>query len=533
MDTSGAHAVESGAEPGALIAQLRSEVESLAQALEHTHKELRHARLERDLFKEQLTAYLRRLYAARSEKSSVRSADLFFNEAEALSPATDAGVEAVVAGVAEVKVPAHVRRRGGRKPLSADLPRTVIRHELPVAERVCAEDGALLTEIGVEVSEQLDIVPATIRVIRHERVKYACPCCRQGVVLAPRPAQITPKGLFSEGALAHIITAKYQDALPLYRQAVMLRRCGGDIARHTLAANVIRVGAAVTPLINLMREQMMESPVLQGDETELQVCKEPGRPAQAKSWLWLVMTATGPPIRLFTYAASRATPTALALYAEAKGALMSDGYEPYAAVAKAYHLIHLGCWAHARRRFVEAQAVLPKEQRGADLPASIMLARIGELYAVEAQARELDPAARQALRQQHSRAILDHIEQQLLAQREDVAPQSQLGKAYYYLASQWPKLVRYLDDGRYPIDNNAAENAIRPFVIGRKNWLFSDTVKGAEASANLYSLIETAKANGLEPYHYLTRVFTDLPRARTVEDIERLLPWNLPTPALT
>ena len=183
----------------------------------------------------------------------MRTADLFFNEAEAQSPATDAGVEAVVAGV-EVKVPAHARRKGGRKPLSADLPRTVLRHELPVAERICARDGAALNEIGVEISEQLDIVLATIRVLRHERVKYACPCCRQGVVVAPRPAQITPKGLFSEGALAHIITAKYQDALPLYRQALILKRCGGDIARHTLAANVMRVGAAVTPLINLMRD---------------------------------------------------------------------------------------------------------------------------------------------------------------------------------------------------------------------------------------------------------------------------------------
>ena len=518
---------DDGAEPDALIAQLREENLSLAQALTDTHKELKHTRLERDLFKEQLAAQLRRMYAARSEKSSVRSADLFFNEAEAESPATDAGVEAAVSGDAEVKVPAHTRRQGGRKPLSADLPRTVVRHELPVSERVCASDGAVLTEIGVEVSEQLDIVPATVRVLRHERVKYACPCCRQGVVVAPRPAQITPKGLFSEGALAHIISAKYQDALPLYRQAVMLKRCGGDIARHTLAANVMRVGAAVVPLINLMREQLLAAPILQGDETELQVCKEPGRPAQAKSWLWLVMTATGPPVRLFTYAASRATPTALSLYAEARGALVSDGYEPYAAVAEQYHLTHLGCWAHVRRRFVEAEALLPKAQRGASHPASVMLTHIRELYAVEARAREMDPAARQALRQQHSRAILDHIEQQLLAQREDVAPQSQLGKAYHYLASQWPKLTRYLDDGRYPIDNNAAENAIRPFVVGRKNWLFADSVKGAQASANLYSLIETAKANSLEPYHYLKRVFTELPRACTVADIERLLPWNL------
>jgi hypothetical protein len=349
----------------------------------------------------------------------------------------------------------------------------------------------------------------------------------------PTAREDYPKGLFSESALAHIVTAKYQDALPLYRQAVILKRCGGDIARHTLAANVIRVGEALTPLINLLRERLLEAPVLQGDETELQVCKEDGRPAQAKSWLWLTMTNCGPPIRLFTYSASRAGQTALELYTGASGALMSDGYEPYDAVARSYRLTHLGCWAHARRRFIEAEAVTPKEQRTAEHPATLMLGLIAALYAVETRAKGLDPTACHGLRERHSRPVIERIEQQILAHRDSVTPQSLLGKAFHYTASQWRKLIRYLDDGRYPIDNNAAENAIRPFVIGRKNWLFADTVKGAQASANLYSLIETAKANGIEPYPYLTRVFTDLPKAQTVEDIERLLPWNRELPART
>lgn len=511
---------EGSPDHGALIAQLRSEVELLTQELKRT-------RIERDLFKEQLAAHLRRLYAARSEKAAIKQADLFFNEAEALCPEGAAAVSE-----SPVRVPAHARKKG-RKPLSADLPRTVIRHELPEAERLCAHDGTMLTEIGVEVCEQLDIVPASIRVIRHERVKYACPCCRQGVETAPLPAKIIPKGLFSESALAHIVTAKYQDALPLYRQAVILKRCGGDIARHTLAANVIRVGEALTPLINLLRERLLEAPVLQGDETELQVCKEDGRPAQAKSWLWLTMTNCGPPIRLFTYSASRAGQTALGLYTGASGALMSDGYEPYDAVARSYRLTHLGCWAHARRRFIEAEAVTPKEQRTAEHPVTLMLGLIAALYAVETRAKGLDLTACHGLRERHSRPVIKRIEQQILAHRDSVTPQSLLGKAFHYAASQWRKLIRYLDDGRYPIDNNAAENAIRPFVIGRKNWLFADTVKGAQASANLYSLIETAKANGIEPYHYLTRVFTDLPKAQTVEDIERLLPWNRELPART
>lgn len=197
MEASVARDVQSSVDHGDLIAQLREENASLA-------KDLKHARLERDLFKEQL--------AAHCEKSAIRHADLFFNEAEALCPKAEAATEA-----ATVNVAAHARKKKGRKPLSEDLPRTVIRHELPAGERVCARDGTRLTEIGVEVSEQLDIVPATLRVIRHERVKYACPCCRQHVAIAPLPAKIIPKGLFTESALAHIVTAKYQDALPLYR----------------------------------------------------------------------------------------------------------------------------------------------------------------------------------------------------------------------------------------------------------------------------------------------------------------------------
>jgi transposase len=530
MEAHAAHSHGSHCGHTDLIAQLRAENESL-------QRELKHAYIERDLFKEQLAAHLRRLYAARSEKSGTQQSDLFFNEAEALCPAGDAAM--VVADEATVEVAPHARKQRGRKPLSADLPRTVIRHELPEDERLCAHDGAMLTEIGVEVSEQLDIVPASIRVIRHERVKYACPCCRQGVAIAPLPAKLVQKGLFTESALAHIVTAKYQDALPLYRQAVILKRCGGDIARHTLATNVIRVGEAVTPLINLLREKLFEAPILQGDETELQVLKEDGRPAQSKSWLWLQLSDTGPPVRLFSYSPSRSAKAALALYEGAQGALLTDGYEPYDTVAQAYGLAHLGCMAHARRRFIEAEEVLPKDSRSAGHPATVMVALIGQLYAVEAQMRDeardsgepLSPADRQARRHTDSRPIIARIEQHLLAHLHSVAPQSLLGKAFHYLASQWSKLIRYLDDGRYPIDNNAAENAIRPFVIGRKNWLFADTVKGAQASANLYSLIETAKANGIEPYRYLVRVFTDLPRAQTVEDIERLLPWNICLPA--
>ncbi|MGH9575814.1 MAG: IS66 family transposase [Terriglobales bacterium] len=505
------------------LARLREALTRTAQERDELRGELRIARTERDLLKERLEAFVRRFFAARSEARGSEQKDLFFNEAEALAP--------VAAGDAETKVqvPAHARAKRGRKPLDPALPREVIRHELPESERLCPHDGERLEEIGVEASEQLDIVPAKIRVIRHERVKYACPCCDHGIRTAAAPPRLLPKALLTETALAWVITAKYQDSLPLYRQAALLGRFGGEISRNTLAGSVVRVGAAVQPIVNLLRDQLLEADLIHGDETELQVLKEPGRPAQRKSYLWAQMTGAGPPIRLFTYCASRSGQTALTLYEGARGALVTDGYEVYGSVAHANGLVHLGCWAHARRRFVEAEAALPKASRTPEQPATQFIAAIGELYAVEKDAlgRQMSAEQRTVLRGEKSRPVLDRIESLVLAHRHTVLPQSLLGKALHYLAGEWPKLVRFVDDGRYPIDNNACENAIRPFVIGRRNWLFADTVAGATASANLYSLIETAKANGIESYRYLCALFVALPKAASLEDYEALLPWRI------
>lgn len=230
---------------------------------------------------------------------------MFFNEAE------DLGVDAQPAQEERedddtVTVPAHKRAKRGRKPLDPALPREVVRHELPEAERVCPHDGAALQEIGVEASEQLDIIPQQVRVVRHERVKYACPCCDAGLRLAAKPEQVIPKGLFSELLLAWVITSKYLDGLPLYRQAALLARFGGsDISRNTMAASVVRVGQAVQPVIKLLRDLVLEAPLIYGDETHIQVLKEAGKAAQSKSFMWAQMAegsgpeGTGPPIRLF------------------------------------------------------------------------------------------------------------------------------------------------------------------------------------------------------------------------------------------
>jgi len=498
--------------------------------------ELRVTRTERDLLKEQLNQFKRQLFAAKSEVLGTHQKDMFFNEAEVEgATAQPAGEEA---DDDRVEVPAHKRAKRGRKPLDPALPREVVRHELPEGERTCPHDGAALREIGVEVSEQLDIVPQQVRVIRHERVKYACPCCDGGMRLAAKPPQVIPKGLLSEAALAWVITSKYLDGLPLYRQAALLGRFGGtQMSRNTLAASVVRVGQSVQPVINVMRDQLLEAPLVFGDETELQVLKEPGRKAQAKSYVWAQMTqgsgssASGPPIRLFAYSPSRSTQTARQLYAgmRSQGVLMSDGYEPYNAVAAEHNLVHLGCWAHCRRYFNDALQALPKDKRGPEQLPAQFLRLIAHLYKVEAEAREagLDAVALKAQRNERSVPVLDDLERLLLAHLHGVLPGSLLGKALHYMASQWAKLKRYVEDGTYPIDNNPCETAIRPFVVGRRNWLFADTVAGANASANLYSLLQTCAANGIDGYRYLAAMLVALPRATSIDDYEALLPWRI------
>lgn len=493
--------------------------------------ELRVVTVERDLLLERLKAFQRKLFGATSEVRGSQQKDLFLNEAEALAPTAATLPAQEEEGTPEIEVAGHKRKKRGRKPLDPALPRVPVRHELPESERVCPHDGQALVEIGMEISEQLDIIPQQVRVIQHQRVKYACPCCDGSIKVTPAPARIIPKGLLTESALAWCITSKYQDALPLYRQAALLHRFGGDLSRSTLAASVVRVGEAVQPVINLLRDHLLDDDLVYGDETTVQVLKEPGKPAQTKSYLWAQMNGSGPPIRLFAYRPTRSTKYAAELYAGIKPGtvLMTDGYDSYDKVAHANRLVHLGCWAHARRYMIEAEEALPKEQRGGEHPTTQFIALIAKLFAVEARTREMKPEQRQQIRAEQSRPVLNEIEAMLLQHLHTVLPRSKFGEALHYFHNQWPKLIRYVENGAWPISNNVMENSIRPFTVGRRNWLFCDTVAGANASANLYSIIETCKANGVDTYRYLVALFKALPLAKTVDDYEALLPWNLKT----
>lgn len=476
---------------------------------------------------EQFRLAIERQFGPSTEKYRVEQGDLLINEAEVAVDAEDTAADeesTTQDAAAEPRQPAKRRTRGGRVALPPDLPRIEVVHELPEEGRRCAEDGTALKVIGEEVSEELHVVPARVEVIRHVRRKYACPICEEGVRVASPPAKLLPKSNASATLLAYVATAKYQDALPLYRQSQIFARHGVEIPRNTLARWMVQAGERLQPLVAALRRHLLQAPLIHMDETTLQVNTEVNRLASSTSYMWL--QRGGPPgqqVVLFDYDASRAGRVPVRLLGDYTGRLVTDGYEGYAEVVRKNGILHAGCWAHARRKFVEAQKVQPKGKTG---KADWALNQIRKLYAVEKQAKALDADARRELRDQKSRPLITQLRTWLDKSQQQVLPKSALGKALHYLDGQWGRLTRFLDDGLIPLDNNLAENAIRPFVVGRKNWLFSHTPSGAHASAAIYSLIETAKANGHSPYDYLQFVFETLPTLSEADDLSPLLPWR-------
>jgi transposase len=485
---------------------------------------------ERDLEIQQLREYVRLLKSQRFGASSERiHRDQLglFNEAEQL-------VDEAAQDEALIEVPSHTRARGGRRRLPAWMPREEVLHDLPEEEKICSHDGEALVEIGRETSEQVEFIPATARVLVHVRPKYGCPRCKIGIRIAPMPPQPIPKSIAPPSLLAYVVVSKYADALPLYRQQGMLERIGIDVSRATLAAWMIKLGELIQPLINLMREELLESGFVQCDESRYQVLKEPGKSAESLSYIWVQRsTAHGHPLILYEYDRSRSAEVPKRLFEGYQGVLQTDGYEGYGAIGREPGIIHAGCWAHARRKFMDALKVGGKNRKkGAkrskkQSKAEAGLRFIQKLYAVERDVKDASPEERYRVRQDRSLPILSDLRKWLDESLGAVVPQSLTGKALAYLHGQWPKLVRVFEHGEVPLDTNLVENAIRPFAIGRKNWMFADTVHGAEASANLYSLVETAKANDLEPWAYLERVFEQIPRAETLEDLDALLPHQI------
>lgn len=428
--------------------------------------------------------------------------------------------------------PKRKRKSSGRKPLSANLPRERREHDLSDDAKQCPVHGVTLTRIGEKVREELEVIPAKVKVIEHVTYSYKCPCCsdvdeKTEIVsskLEPRPI---PKSFASPSLLAYIATAKYCDHLPLYRQEQIFTRYGIDLKRNTMSSWMIQCSKLLTPLINLMREQLLSSKVAGCDETPVQVLKEPNRKAEQTSYMWVGTSMCGPPVVIFNYDSRRNTEAAKNFLEGFEGILVCDGLKTYDSFAKKENISLAGCLVHIRRGFVKAEKVLKKANPKAKTKAAIPLDIIGSLYKVEKESIGKTYDEKLEKRQKKSKPLMDQLYAWLTAEKPKTLPKSLIGKAIRYALDQWEKMQHFLQDPDVPLDNNRSERAIRPFVIGRSNWVFSNSCAGAEASASLYSLIESAKANGLDPFSYLCIVFKELCKAECLEDYERLLPYNI------
>ena len=488
----------------------------LLEALEQKDHIIREQQLLLKLLEEKLRLSRLQRFGASSEKLSFQVD--FFDEAELEVALSD--LEAQLPEDPSPKKPCKKR-----KGFSDQLPR--IRVELVLTdEEKAGADKTFFTK----VKEELDIVPAQARVIEYWQEKAVFEQGgEQQMVAAHRPAHPLGKCIASVQLLAYILISKYADALPLYRLEKILKRYGGDITRTTLANWIIRLDDVFKPLINLMREHQLTGDYLQADETRLQVLKEDGRPATSDKWMWLIRG--GPPDQpavLFEYDVSRSEEVPLRLLDGFEGVLQVDGYAGYNRVCRENPITRIGCWDHARRKFVEASKAAPAKKKGSKVSkADVAIGKIRKLYLIEDRIKDLEPEQKKAQRQALSRPVLDYLKDWLETNSPRVPKDSLTWIAINYTLSQWGLLIGYCEDGRLNISNALAENAIRPFAVGRRNWLFSDTPRGARASATCYSLIETAKANGLEPSAYLHHVLQHIAEADTLEKIEALLPWNM------
>jgi len=405
--------------------------------------------------------------------------------------------------------------------LPANLPREDNIIDLSEKEKQCS-CGCQMDEIGVEVSEKLDVVPAQFKVIRTIRKKYACKKCEMLVKIAPIEVQLLPKSMATAGLVSYIMISKFSDHLPLYRLESIFERHGVELSRTSMARWMVSVGQQLFPLKNLLRDELLSGDYIHSDETRVQVLAEKGKTAESLSYMWVQARGGPNPIVLYEYDSSRSSEVPIKLLEGFKGYLQVDGYGGYNAFCKLDGVWRLGCFAHARRKFFEATKVSKKPGL-----ANHGLKFIQKLYKIEDAIKNLSPDERYQIRKRDSLPIVERFKIWLDEQQSKVPPKSILGKAVNYATEQWPYLIRYLERGDLQIDNNFIENAIRPFALGRKNWLFSQSVEGAESSSVIYSLIETAKANGLNPFLYLREVLEKLPQAKTCDDFEALLPTRI------
>jgi len=531
-----------------LLREENQRLKQIEQSLQQIKGELEKT-IERKVLLEEEVRWLKAQYYGRSTQitdAAEQNADqqMLFNEAEVLA-AIEAADEAHRQRT--TKIDAHERKRSadsGRKAIPEHFPRIEIEHDLAPEQKMCMKCAVPhpLTRIGQEIRECYRFEPPKISVELHVRPTYVCEALHEAPITAPAPPVILPKSMASPSLLAHVIKSKFDLGLPIYRVSQDLSRYRMNLGPGTLGTWVNTVGGEkVVPLINLMGEELFGAVFMHIDETPLQILRSD---KAVGSDHYIVVRAGGPPGRriiLYDYIASRTTAALKQLFVGPdgpyRGKFISDGLERYDDIATELKLLHCGCLQHCRTMFFKARKVsqLPSSRT---LANAAMVDYIRPVYQLEERIKALreEYAARgevlpletvRALRQEKSKPILEKFKAWVDELLPGTPPNSALGKALGYTSRQWPKLVRHLDHPEMPIDNNYIERQIKSYATGRRAWLFAYDAAGAQASANLYSLVMTCRANEIEPYAYLNYLFEHLPAASTVEQVEALLPWNV------
>lgn len=504
-------------------------IEELEKKNEQLEQEKKKLEAQMEWYKQQFTLLQQKRFGTSSEKTNKDQFELpLFNEAEVSS--------AILLAEPTLETISYTRKKKiGRADKLKDLPVEIIHYDLSDSEKVCLACDHSMHEMSTQIRKELKIIPAQVTVVEHVQHIYSCRHCEEHAIKTPikkaeMPNPVIPKGLASPSAIAHVMTQKFADGLPLYRQEKQLERMGIPLNRQTLSNWMLSSTERwLKPFYDELYRRLREEEVLHADETVLQVLDEPGKKAESKSYMWLYRTGrdSTTPIVLFDYKANRAKENPQQFLNGYQGYLHVDGYAAYESIQ---NVELAGCWAHVRRKFDEALKALKgaPAEAGRTTVAKKGLNFCNRLFAIERKMKDKTPEERLEIRKNDSQPVLDAFLIWLKEQKEVVAPKTATGTAISYTLKQWPKLKTFMKDGRLEIDNNRAERSIKPFVIGRKNWLFAVSTRGATSSAIAYSLVETAKENGVNPFFYLQFLFEELPQRNleNIEEFEDLMPWS-------
>ena len=477
-------------------------------------------------YEEQLRLNKHRQFGSSSEKAEAPEQLGLFDEVENTADLNQPEPE-----VEEITYKRR-KRVGKREDDLSGLSVEVIEHTLPESEQICPDCGEALHTMGHDVRRELEVIPATVKVVERKRAVYSCRACEKHsdhtpIVKALTPEPVIKGSLASPSAVAHIMNQKYVMYVPLYRQEQAWLREGISLSRQTMANWIIRCSEDWLELIyEKMKTRLLTHELLHADETVCQVLREPGKKANTNSYMWLYRTSGDAkhPIVLYEYQPTRSSAHPKRFLDGWEGYLHADGYKGYHSLPAG--IINIGCWVHMRRKFDDVvKSLSPEEKKKSHATEAIR--RLGELFHLEDLWKDLSPDERQELRIAQSKPLADDFFQWV--GKLNVLPKMPIGVAVNYALSERHRLMNFYLDGRCELSNNRAENSIRPFVVGRKNWLFCNSVKGAKASSVVYSIIETAKANGLKPYDYLKFLFETVPNTTTGK-LDALLPWGESVP---